>query len=214
MFSWKLILTLVASYSGAQPQTIPTEYLPTNSPPITIQVVAGDPMGDYGQAGRVLGDTENDTLECRISLNRNSKVFRGARESNRGSQGAAMVRHLRDGTIENNSPKLFLLAHEIGHCYDNETLPKNATDKDAEGYRVWKEGYADAFAVLVLKQQGTPDDQLRTLAIFREGQMTGSYGEQWGAMLHQAAKADVVGKSDKNLLAIVSEIRRNTWKSF
>lgn len=210
MFAWKLILALALSYQGAQKTPIPAEYLPANSPPITIQFVSGTEIDDFAQAGRVLGDTYEETLECRISLNRDSKVFVNRREVGYNAQGMAMLRYLKDGTTANDRPKLFLLSHEIGHCFDNEKMPNGIGE--TEGYRVWKEGYADAFAVLTIKQQGAPEAQLESLAVFREIRADKPYGEQWAAMLRQAANSDVVGKSDADLLKMASEIRRNVWK--
>ena len=211
MFAWKLILALALSQSSIDYQVAPIQYFPEGSPAISINAVEGDPKGDFAQAGRVLGARYEDTLGCQITLNLNSNAFRKGHDSGRGARGLSLVRHIQDGTLHNEAQKMFFIVHEVAHCFDNVAMLTNTDDLD--GYRAWKEGYADAFAILVLKQQGIPEAQLATLATFREERLSGEFGKKWGAMLRDAVATDVRDKSDKNLLAIAQEIRRNVWKS-
>lgn len=211
MFNWKAILVLAMGYTGLTPVSIPVGYLPAESPPITVQSIKGDPGEDYAQAARTLGEGYNETLGCLITLNQNSMPFRRKYSTSVGPVTAPLVKYLNDGTDANISPRLFLIAHELGHCYDNFTRPIDALNSD--GYQAWKEGYADTFAVLVLKQQGTPLAQLETLAYFRESRMPGKYGAKWGTMLREAMAASIEGSSDGDFLKMANLIRDNIWKA-
>ncbi len=210
MFNWKLILVAIEALGVAGTAPLPIE--PNVTVPFEIQVVVrpGTSEEPFATATRLMDDMSDETKKCVVTVVSNSEGWNIS--PNRMQSASAVSLHpIQVGAGRVTNPRMFIVAHEVGHCFDWVKPPAGTS---AVGYKIWKESFADAYAIMVLKRsEGLPAFRLKKLGDIRSYGYDEPYREFWDAAIKAASDVDVIGKSDKDLLAIASEIRRNIWKS-
>lgn len=210
MFAWKLILAMLLNQSPGDVVVIPANWLPEGGPRLLVTLAKGDPAGDYAEAARVWTDDYTITTECRVTININSVGWRFSGRQDRAINSTApLIMYLKDGTRDYESGKTFLLAHEFSHCFDNEMLPVDSIG--GEGYRVWKEIFADSFASMVVLNKGITNQQIKYVAGFRGHGAFEPYGSRWEESIKSTTIQKIEGKTDEELLNLSFKIRKEMW---
>ncbi len=201
MIKFSLILSLILSLAEGHVTILNAEWFGGNSTvPIHVNWRRGRQNEDAGEAEREWGDLYTQTQKCKITINIEADAWTGKvtkHDTARRRAGMGYLSSLR--SLEQK--RMFLLYHEVAHCFDNYQKPEQAIV-----LRVWKESFADAFAVMVAKREGYDQKQLASAAQIR-GDDPDDLSKAWSEIMLKALAVDVKDKTDFQLLEIAHKIR-------
>ena len=210
MFDWKLILAVIKGLGLVGTISLP---LPKNEYfqfPIEVEMREKVSTEPVAFATRFMTEFSDEPVKCKINIVSNSENWVIGDETKKSTKPS--LYSIQYGNVAQKNTQLFILSHEIGHCFDWIAGPAGLS---AEGLNIWKEAYADSYAVMVLKRTNlVPVPRLKELGKIRAYGYAEPYREFWNKAILEAASVDVTEKSDKDLLEVASKIRLSVWQQF
>lgn len=198
--TWNNVVRFLIDLQITRVDRIPIIYI-NESLPIFVEKQYGTAREDAALAAR--SHIDNRTTGCKITINVDSSIWS---EANLAVIRKTSSRNAID-TIKAKPDKRrnFLIMHEIGHCMDNDD-----GQLEGEDFYVWKELFADVFAVMNSRAVGVSPDAFRRLGKIRGADTTSQNSLIWQNAIDKALIISLPVDMEQMVL-MTKAIRSDVW---